>query len=80
MGIVRLITLCFGITKMGSTLQVKKEQRWQVIGTVGVEEKSSEVQTVKCSDFQMAKPTLLLMGELSDHTKTSTYILATESS
>lgn len=55
------------ITNTASSLQVKKEQGWQVVGTVGIEEESSDVPTVKCSDFRMLKPTLLLMGELSLH-------------
>lgn len=49
---------------MTFVLQVKKEQGWQVVGTVGIEGKSLETPPVNCSDFQILKPTLLLMGKL----------------
>ncbi|XP_062393105.1 rRNA methyltransferase 1, mitochondrial [Sardina pilchardus] len=52
----------YGYHDLEDMIKVKKEKKWQVIGTVGVEEKASEVKTVKCSDFQMQRPTLLLMG------------------
>ncbi|KAG5284594.1 hypothetical protein AALO_G00028400 [Alosa alosa] len=52
----------YGYDNLEDMIKVKKGKKWQVIGTVGIEEKDSEVQTVKCSDFQMQKPTLLLMG------------------
>lgn len=43
-------------------LQVKVQQGWQAIGTVGSEEAGSGASVVSCSDFRIAKPTLLLMG------------------
>lgn len=56
--------VCFDIVDMTCVLQTKKEQGWQIVGTVGVEEESPEAPPVKCSDFQMLKPTLLLIGKL----------------
>lgn len=44
-------------------MQVKVAQGWQVIGTVGAEAENSHVPVMKCSKFQMTKPTLLLMGK-----------------
>lgn len=41
---------------------MKAEQGWQVVGTVGLEQCSSESAVVPCSDFKMSRPTLLLMG------------------
>uniref|UniRef100_A0A4W6E212 Mitochondrial rRNA methyltransferase 1 homolog (S. cerevisiae) n=1 Tax=Lates calcarifer TaxID=8187 RepID=A0A4W6E212_LATCA len=37
-------------------------QGWHVVGTVGAEADQSQIPVTQCSDFQITKPTLLLMG------------------
>lgn len=49
----------YGYDNLGDMLKMKLAQGWQVVGTVGAE---AEVPVTQCADFQMTKPTLLLMG------------------
>uniref|UniRef100_A0A3P8S2E5 rRNA methyltransferase 1, mitochondrial n=1 Tax=Amphiprion percula TaxID=161767 RepID=A0A3P8S2E5_AMPPE len=57
-GVMEVIGV-YGYENLGDMLKMKAAQGWQVVGTVGTE---TEVPVTKCSDFQMTKPTLLLMG------------------
>uniref|UniRef100_A0A4W5N3G8 rRNA methyltransferase 1, mitochondrial n=1 Tax=Hucho hucho TaxID=62062 RepID=A0A4W5N3G8_9TELE len=52
----------YGYDSVADMLKVKVAQGCQVIGTVGAEAENSHVPVMKCSKFQMTKPTLLLMG------------------
>lgn len=52
----------YGYENLADLLKLKKNDGWQVVGTVGAEAASSPVPVIQCSDFQMTKPTLLLMG------------------
>uniref|UniRef100_UPI0037E81B87 rRNA methyltransferase 1, mitochondrial n=1 Tax=Semicossyphus pulcher TaxID=241346 RepID=UPI0037E81B87 len=52
----------YGYENLEEMLRSKVEQGWQVVGTVGAEAEESQIPVTKCSDFQMTKPTLLLMG------------------
>ncbi|XP_020340770.1 rRNA methyltransferase 1, mitochondrial isoform X1 [Oncorhynchus kisutch] len=52
----------YGYDSLVDMVKVKVAQGWQVIGTVGAEAENSHVPVMKCSKFQMTKPTLLLMG------------------
>lgn len=52
----------YGYEKLEDMLKLKAAQGWQVVGTVGAEAEESRIPVSQCSDFQMTKPTLLLMG------------------
>ncbi|KAM6970659.1 LOW QUALITY PROTEIN: rRNA methyltransferase 1, mitochondrial [Aplochiton taeniatus] len=52
----------YGYENLADMVKVKKTEGWQVVGTVGAEAVSSPVPVIQCSDFQITKPTLLLMG------------------
>ncbi|XP_068439666.1 rRNA methyltransferase 1, mitochondrial [Clinocottus analis] len=52
----------YGYENLEHMLKRKAARGWQVIGTVGAEAGESSVPIIRCSDFQMTKPTLLLMG------------------
>ncbi|XP_076867114.1 rRNA methyltransferase 1, mitochondrial isoform X2 [Brachyhypopomus gauderio] len=52
----------YGYNNLSDVIKVKLGQGWQAIGTVGLGEASAGASVVPCSDFQMSKPTLLLMG------------------
>lgn len=52
----------YGYENLEEMLKLKLTQGWQVVGTVGADIKEPQVPVTKCSDFQMTKPTLLLMG------------------
>lgn len=52
----------YGYENLDDLLQLKVEQGWQVVGTVGAQAQDSHVPVVQCSDFHITKPTLLLMG------------------
>ncbi|KAM8730366.1 rRNA methyltransferase 1, mitochondrial [Acanthopagrus schlegelii] len=53
----------YGYENLEDMLRLKASQGWQVVGTVGTEaEESHVIPVAQCSDFQMTKPTLLLMG------------------
>ncbi|XP_059402540.1 rRNA methyltransferase 1, mitochondrial [Carassius carassius] len=56
----------FGYSNLKDMIKVKAEEGWQVVGTVGLEQCSSESSVVPCSDFKMSRPTLLLMGGEGD--------------
>ncbi|CAJ1079966.1 rRNA methyltransferase 1%2C mitochondrial [Xyrichtys novacula] len=53
----------YGYENLEEMLKSKVKQGWEVVGTVGAEVEESQASRVsKCSDFQMTKPTMLLMG------------------
>lgn len=56
------VTGVYGYENLGGMLKSKEAQGWQVVGTVGAEAEKTKVPITKCSDFQMTKPTLLLIG------------------
>lgn len=47
-------------------LKVGAGRGWQVVGTVAAETEGSHVPVVPCSDFDLSKPTMLLMGSEGD--------------
>lgn len=52
----------YGYENLEEMVKLKVAQGWQVAGTVGAEAEESQIPVTQCSDFQMTKPTLLLMG------------------
>ncbi|KAM4715575.1 rRNA methyltransferase 1, mitochondrial [Anableps anableps] len=52
----------YGCDSLEDMLRTKVEQGWQVIGTVGADPEESRIPVIPCSDFQVTKPTMLLMG------------------
>ena len=56
----------YGYENLEDMLKLKVAQGWQVVGTVGAEAGESHIPVIQCSDFQMTKPTLLLMGGEAD--------------
>lgn len=56
----------FGYSNLKDMIKVKAEEGWQVVGTVGLEERSPQSTVMPCSDFKMSRPTLLLMGGEGD--------------
>lgn len=52
----------YGYENLEEMLRLKATKGWQVVGTVGAEAEESLIPVTQCSDFQMTKPTLLLMG------------------
>ncbi|XP_072229182.1 rRNA methyltransferase 1, mitochondrial [Leuresthes tenuis] len=56
----------YGYENLEDMLKLKVAQGWQVVGTVGAEAGESYIPVIPCSDFQMTKPTLLLMGGEAD--------------
>lgn len=60
-GVMEVIGV-YGYGNLEDMLRLKAAQGWQVVGTVGAEAEESQIPLTQCSDFQMTKPTLLLMG------------------
>ncbi|XP_070783498.1 rRNA methyltransferase 1, mitochondrial [Enoplosus armatus] len=60
-GVMEVIGV-YGYENLEDMLKLKVAQGWQVVGTVGAEAEESQTPVTQCSDFQMTKPTLLLMG------------------
>ncbi|KAM4523997.1 rRNA methyltransferase 1, mitochondrial [Odontesthes bonariensis] len=56
----------YGYENLEDMLKLKVAQGWQAVGTVGAEAGESHIPVIQCSDFQMTKPTLLLMGGEAD--------------
>ncbi|XP_071319289.1 rRNA methyltransferase 1, mitochondrial [Trachinotus anak] len=52
----------YGYENLEDMLKLKVAQGWQVVGTVGAEADESRIPVTRSSDFQMTKPTLLLIG------------------
>ncbi|XP_028991186.1 rRNA methyltransferase 1, mitochondrial [Betta splendens] len=52
----------YGYQNLEDLLELKLAQGWHVVGTVGAEAEAAHVPVTKCSDFQMTKPTVLLIG------------------
>lgn len=51
-----------GYENLEEMLRQKAAQGWQVVGTVGTDAKEPLIPLMLCSDFQMSRPTLLLLG------------------
>lgn len=51
-----------GYENLEEMLQLKAKQGWHVVGTVGVDVEEPLVSVTRCSDFQVSRPTLLLLG------------------
>ncbi|XP_026206444.1 rRNA methyltransferase 1, mitochondrial [Anabas testudineus] len=60
-GVMEVIGV-YGYENLGHMLKLKLAQGWHVVGTVGAEAEETQIPVTKCSDFEMTKPTLLLMG------------------
>lgn len=60
-GVMEVIGV-YGYENLEDMLKLKVAQGWQVVGTVGAEAEENHIPVTKCSDFQMTKPTLLLIG------------------
>ncbi|XP_039992235.1 rRNA methyltransferase 1, mitochondrial [Xiphias gladius] len=52
----------YGYESLEDMLKSKVARGWQVVGTVGAGPDDSRIPVTRCSDFQLTKPTLLLMG------------------
>ncbi|KAF3704107.1 rRNA methyltransferase 1, mitochondrial [Channa argus] len=52
----------YGYENLEDMLTLKAAKGWQVVGTVGAAAVENEIPVAECSDFQMTKPTLLLIG------------------
>lgn len=52
----------YGYENLREMLKLKVAQGWQVVGTVGAGAEKNYIPITQCSDFQMTKPTLLLVG------------------
>ncbi|KAJ8276604.1 hypothetical protein COCON_G00083560 [Conger conger] len=52
----------YGYENLTDMLKVKVSQGWQVIGTVGAAEVGVDMPVLHCVDFQLTRPTLLLIG------------------
>ncbi|XP_076007551.1 rRNA methyltransferase 1, mitochondrial [Genypterus blacodes] len=52
----------YGYQNLEEMVKLKVAQGWQVVGTVGAETEEHQIPVTQCSNFQMTKPTLLLMG------------------
>lgn len=51
-----------GYENLEKMLRWKATQGWHVVGTVGADDEEPLIPVTGCSDFQMSKPTLLLLG------------------
>lgn len=60
-GVMEVIEV-YGYKSLEDMLKVKVAQGWQVVGTVGLEAEEDRIPVTQCSDFEMTRPTLLLMG------------------
>ncbi|XP_029311399.1 rRNA methyltransferase 1, mitochondrial [Cottoperca gobio] len=60
-GVMEVIGV-YGYENLEDMLKMKVAQGWQVVGTVGAEAEESQIPVTQCADFQITKPTLLLMG------------------
>ncbi|XP_034050421.1 rRNA methyltransferase 1, mitochondrial [Thalassophryne amazonica] len=56
----------YGYQNLEDMIKMKAAQGWQVIGTVGAETEEILVPVTHCLDFNMTKPTLLLIGGEGD--------------
>ncbi|CAG00639.1 unnamed protein product, partial [Tetraodon nigroviridis] len=52
----------YGYESLEDMLRMKVAQGWQVVGSVGTEAEATHIPIIRCSDFHLTKPTLLLMG------------------
>ncbi|KAK0137569.1 rRNA methyltransferase 1, mitochondrial [Merluccius polli] len=52
----------YGYESLEKMLKSKVSQGWHVVGTVGAQAEDHSTVVTRCTDFQMTKPTLLLMG------------------
>ncbi|CAN9508799.1 unnamed protein product [Ophioblennius macclurei] len=56
----------YGYPDLGDLLRAKAARGWQVVGTVGADAERTRIPVTLCRDFQMTRPTLLLMGGEGD--------------
>lgn len=56
----------YGCENLEEMLKLKLLQGWDVVGTVGHQAAESNIRVTQCLDFQITKPTLLLMGGEGD--------------
>ncbi|XP_040923361.1 rRNA methyltransferase 1, mitochondrial isoform X2 [Toxotes jaculatrix] len=52
----------YGYENLEDLLKLKVTQGWQVVGTVGAGADQPQIGVTQCSDFQITRPTLLLIG------------------
>uniref|UniRef100_A0A3B3XUQ1 rRNA methyltransferase 1, mitochondrial n=1 Tax=Poecilia mexicana TaxID=48701 RepID=A0A3B3XUQ1_9TELE len=52
----------YGCDSLEDMLRTKVKQGWQVVGTVGADPEASRIPVTPCSDFQVTRPTMLLVG------------------
>ncbi|XP_047233413.1 rRNA methyltransferase 1, mitochondrial [Girardinichthys multiradiatus] len=52
----------YGCDSLEEMLRMKVKHGWHVVGTVGADPKESQIPVIPCSDFQVTRPTMLLMG------------------
>lgn len=52
----------YGYENLEEMLRLKAAQGWHVVGTVGADVEEPSIPVTRCSDFQVSKPTLLLLG------------------
>lgn len=52
----------YGCENLEEMLKLKLAQGWHVVGTVGHQAVDSNIRVTQCLEFQITKPTLLLMG------------------
>ncbi|KAA8581226.1 hypothetical protein FQN60_002807 [Etheostoma spectabile] len=64
-GIMEVIGV-YGYENLEDLLRSKAAQGWQVVGTVGAGAEETRTPVTQCSDFQMTRPTVLLMGGEGD--------------
>ncbi|KAM6898692.1 rRNA methyltransferase 1, mitochondrial [Lycodopsis pacificus] len=60
-GVMEVIGV-YGYENLEDMLKLKVARGWQVVGTVGAEAAETRIPVTQCSDFQMTRPTVLLMG------------------
>ncbi|XP_013870175.1 rRNA methyltransferase 1, mitochondrial [Austrofundulus limnaeus] len=56
----------YGHKNLEDLLKLKAAEGWQIVGTVGAEAERPRIPVVPCSDFNLSKPTMLLLGSEGD--------------
>ncbi|XP_015244578.1 PREDICTED: rRNA methyltransferase 1, mitochondrial [Cyprinodon variegatus] len=52
----------YGCDSLEDMLRRNVDHGWQVVGTVGADPEEYQIPVILCSDFQVTRPTMLLMG------------------
>ncbi|KAM9837134.1 rRNA methyltransferase 1, mitochondrial [Aulostomus maculatus] len=52
----------YGYENLEDMVKRKVAEGWKVVGTMGAEAHQSQIPVSRCSDLQMSRPTLLLIG------------------